>query len=175
MTSGEDWALVPRLVADGFPQRQVARQLGIGRSTVARAVASVVPPKYVRRQVPTSFWPFKPRVRVLLAELPDMPTTVIAEDFDWDGQPAIRHQITAIVSGAFLAEAATSFCSARPEPGRRTVRLTRRVSMGPEASDVSVGAGDRGRPEVSLTRRTTSLRWICRRDVGTGLAHHLLA
>jgi DNA invertase Pin-like site-specific DNA recombinase len=42
--SVEDWALIRRLVADGVPQRQVARQLGIGRSTVARAVASHVPP-----------------------------------------------------------------------------------------------------------------------------------
>ena len=35
----EDWALIRRLVADGVPQRQVARDLGIGRATVARAVA----------------------------------------------------------------------------------------------------------------------------------------
>ncbi|WP_366077246.1 helix-turn-helix domain-containing protein [uncultured Aeromicrobium sp.] len=38
--SVEDWALIRRLVADGFPQRQVARDLGIGRSTVERALAS---------------------------------------------------------------------------------------------------------------------------------------
>jgi Trp operon repressor len=38
--SVEDWALIRRLVADGVPQRQVARDLGIGRATVARAVAS---------------------------------------------------------------------------------------------------------------------------------------
>jgi hypothetical protein len=44
--SVEDWALIRRLVADGVPQRQVARELGIGRPTVARAVASEVPPKY---------------------------------------------------------------------------------------------------------------------------------
>ena len=30
MISVEDWALIRRLVADGVPQRQVARQLGIG-------------------------------------------------------------------------------------------------------------------------------------------------
>ena len=40
MISVEDWALIRRLVADGIPQRQVARQLGIGRSTVERALAS---------------------------------------------------------------------------------------------------------------------------------------
>ncbi len=38
--------LETRAVAPGVPQRQVARQLGLGRSTVARTVGSVVPPKY---------------------------------------------------------------------------------------------------------------------------------
>jgi len=83
--SVEDWALIRRLVADGVPQRQVARQLGIGRSTVARAVASDVPPKYERRPAPTSFSPFELRVRELLAEFPEMPATVLAERVGWDG------------------------------------------------------------------------------------------
>jgi Helix-turn-helix domain of resolvase len=86
--SVEDWALIRRLVADGVPQRQVARQLGIGRSTVARAVASDVPPKYERRPVATSFSPFEPRVRELLAEFPEMPATVLAERAGWDGSPS---------------------------------------------------------------------------------------
>src|SRR5215470_4056869 len=77
--SVEDWALIRRLVADGVPQRRVARQLGVGRSTVARALASDVPPKYERRPASTSFSPFEPRVRTLLAEFPGMPATVIAE------------------------------------------------------------------------------------------------
>jgi Helix-turn-helix domain of resolvase len=81
----EDWALVRRLVADGVPQRQVARQLGIGRSTVARAAASDVPPRYERRPAATSFTPFEPRVRELLEEFPEMPATVIAERVGWDG------------------------------------------------------------------------------------------
>src|SRR5215469_3102420 len=83
--SVEDWALIRRLVADGVPQRQVARQLGIGRSTVARAVASAAPPKYERRPVTTSFAAFEPRVRALLAEFPEMPATVIADRIGWDG------------------------------------------------------------------------------------------
>jgi hypothetical protein len=81
----EDWALIRRLVADGVPQRQVARQLRIGRSMVARAVASEVPPKYERKPGPTSFSRFELRVRELLAEFPEMPATVIAERVDWDG------------------------------------------------------------------------------------------
>ncbi len=81
----EDWALIRRLVADGVPQRQVARDLGIGRSTVARAVASTSPPKYERLEQLTSFSPFESRVRALLAEHPQMPATVIAERVGWSG------------------------------------------------------------------------------------------
>jgi hypothetical protein len=81
----EDWALIRRLVADGVPQRQVARDLGIGRSTVERALASQRPPKYERPAVPTAFTPFEPLVRQLLATTPDMPATVIAERVGWTG------------------------------------------------------------------------------------------
>jgi len=77
--------LIRRLVADGVPQRQVARDLGIGRSTVERALASDRPPKYERPAVPTSFTPFEPAVRQLLAATPDMPATVIAERVGWSG------------------------------------------------------------------------------------------
>jgi hypothetical protein len=72
-------------VADGVPQRQVARDLGIGRSTVERALASDRPPKYERPAVSTSFTPFEPAVRQLLKGTPDMPATVIAERVGWTG------------------------------------------------------------------------------------------
>jgi hypothetical protein len=64
-----DWALIRRLVADRVPRRQVARDLGVGRSTVARAVSL----------------PFEERVRALLEEHPEMPATVLAERVGWDG------------------------------------------------------------------------------------------
>ena len=66
----EDWALIRRLVADGVPARRVARDLGVGRSTVARAVASGRPPKYERPPVSTSFTAFEPLVRQLLSVTP---------------------------------------------------------------------------------------------------------
>lgn len=81
----EDWALIRRLVADGVSQRQVARDLGIGRSTVERALGSDGPPKYERPAVETSFTPFEAAVRQLLANTPDMPATVIAERVGWTG------------------------------------------------------------------------------------------
>jgi len=81
----EDWALIRRLVAEGVPQRQVARDLGIGRSTVARALASDGPPKYERQEVPTAFDAVEARVRAILEEHPGMPATVIAERIGWSG------------------------------------------------------------------------------------------
>ena len=83
--SVEDWALIRRLVADGVPRRQVARQLRIGRATVDRAVASDRPPKYERKPMPTAFTPFETRVRAILAEHPEMPATLIAERVGWSG------------------------------------------------------------------------------------------
>ncbi len=85
MISVEDWALIRRLVADGVPQRQVARELGVGRSTVERALASDRPPRYARPATATSFTPFEPLVRQLLAVTPDMPATVVAERVGWTG------------------------------------------------------------------------------------------
>jgi transposase len=81
----EDWALIRRLVADGVPQRQVARQLGVARGTVAKAVASSGPPRYERAVVENAFTPFEPLVVALLAEYPDLPGTVIAERVGWTG------------------------------------------------------------------------------------------
>ena len=77
--------MIRRLVADGVPQRQVARDLGIGRLTVERALASDGPPNYERPTVSTSFMPFEQAVRQLLVKTPDMPATVIAERVGWTG------------------------------------------------------------------------------------------
>jgi hypothetical protein len=81
----EDWALIRRLAADGVPKAEIARKLGISRTTVLKAIASANPPKYGRAPAPTSFTPFEPRVRQLLAETPDMPATVLAERVGWTG------------------------------------------------------------------------------------------
>lgn len=82
----EDWALIRRLAAEGVPKARVAERLGISRNTVTNAVNSTSPPKYERTPAAsTSFTPFEPRVRELLAEFPDMPATVIAERVGWSG------------------------------------------------------------------------------------------
>lgn len=81
----EDWALIRRLVTEGVPQRQVARDLGVARKTVARAVSSPSPPRYERPVVESSFSPVEARVRELLGQFPTMPATVLAERVAWSG------------------------------------------------------------------------------------------
>jgi hypothetical protein len=81
----EDWALIRRLAADGVPKAEIARKLGISRTTVVKAVGSQGPPRYERAPASTSFTPFEARVRLMLSETPDMPATVLAERVGWTG------------------------------------------------------------------------------------------
>jgi hypothetical protein len=56
----EQWAEIRRLVlVERRSQRQVARSLGLARDTVARAVASDAPPRYVRPRVGSKLDPFR--------------------------------------------------------------------------------------------------------------------
>jgi hypothetical protein len=56
----EQWAEIRRLVlVERRSQRQVARSLGLARDTVARAVASDVPPRYARPVVVSKLDPFR--------------------------------------------------------------------------------------------------------------------
>jgi transposase len=48
VVSALEWAEVMALARDGVSQREIARRLGINRRTVARALVSDGPPRYVR-------------------------------------------------------------------------------------------------------------------------------
>ena len=77
--------MIRRLDAEGVSKAQIARRLGISRTTVTKAVTSVRPPRYRRTPVETSFVMFEARVRALLQLTPDMPATVLAERVGWTG------------------------------------------------------------------------------------------
>ena len=94
----EDWALIRRLhVGERLPQAQIARQLGISRNTVAKAIAATDLPAYSRAPVATSFAPFEQQVRDLLNDTWSMPATVLAERVGWTGAASwFRENVAAI-------------------------------------------------------------------------------
>jgi transposase len=82
--SVEDWAEIRRLHrSEGLPISEVARRLRISRNTVRSALNSDRPPKYERPPRPNLADAAEPHIRVLLAEWPTMPATVIAERIGW--------------------------------------------------------------------------------------------
>ncbi len=94
----EDWALIRRLHAgEGLPKAQIARQLGISRNTVAKAIASAGPPAYSRAPAVRSFAPFEQQVRQLLAATPSMPATVLAERVGWRGSRSWFRENVAVI------------------------------------------------------------------------------
>jgi transposase len=82
--SVENWAEIRRLHrAEGMPIKAIARRMGISKNTVKSALACDGPPKYERQPRGSAVDEYEPRIRVLLAEFPDMPATVIAERVGW--------------------------------------------------------------------------------------------
>ena len=80
----EDWAEIRRLHnAEGMGIKTIARRLGLARNTVRVAVRSTEPPSYERSGRGSLVDGVEPRIRELLGEFPEMPTTVIAERIGW--------------------------------------------------------------------------------------------
>ncbi len=76
----EDWAEIRRLHrAEGMAIRAIARRLGISKNTVKKALAAHEPPRYRRAPKGSIVDVVEPQIRALLAEFPEMPSTVIME------------------------------------------------------------------------------------------------
>lgn len=94
----QDWAQARYLfTSEGLSIRAIARQMGISRDAVARAIASESPPHYQRVAGPSAFDAFERRVRELLAEFPTMPAKVIAERVGWAGSESWFRKKVAVI------------------------------------------------------------------------------
>jgi transposase len=138
----EDWAEIRRLHrAEGMAIRAIARRLGISRNTVKKALASHEPPKYARAGAGSAVDGFEPRIRALLAEFPDMPTSVIMERVGWMRGKTVFFERVAQLRPLF-----------RPaDPASRTDYLPGELAQCDlwfPPADVPLGWGQAGRPPV---------------------------
>ena len=89
MRSALEWAQVRVLAADGVSQREIAGRLGINRRTVARLLASDVPPSYRRAPTGSQLDRLEPLLRRLLEECPLVKaprlTEILRDEYGYTG------------------------------------------------------------------------------------------
>ena len=80
MLEVERWAeLRRRHLVDGVSIKRLARESGLSRNTVRKAIRSPEPPAYSRPRRPSKLDPFRDEIRELLAADPRIPSQVIRE------------------------------------------------------------------------------------------------
>jgi hypothetical protein len=72
--------------------KAIARQMGISKNTVKRALASDRPPRYQRAGSGSVVDAVEPAIRELLKQTPTMPVTVIAERIGWERGLSVRRE-----------------------------------------------------------------------------------
>lgn len=111
MLSVEDWAEIRRLYrGERMPIKVIARVVGCSRNTVRQAVRSEAPPAYVRVSSGSVVDAVEPRIRELLAAVPTMPATVIAERVGWEHSIRVLRSRVADLRPVYLP----------PDPASRT-------------------------------------------------------
>lgn len=138
----EDWAEVRRLRrVEGMAISAIARELGIARNTVKKALGSDRPPKYERPAKGSLVDPVEPSIRGLLASCPTMPATVIAQRIGWAHSLTVLKDRVRVLRPYYLP----------PDPATRTSyeagdRVQCDLWFPPV--DVPLGAGQVGSPPV---------------------------
>jgi len=164
----EDWAEIRRLHrGGGMPIRAIARQLGVGRNTVRRALAADGSPRYRRAAKGSAVDAVEPQIRALLKEFPRMPATVIAERLGWTRGLTILKERVRTLRPVY----------APPDPVSRTRYVPGELAQCDlwfPPVDVPLGAGQVGRPPVLVMVAGYS-RVIAARMVPTRMAEDLLA
>jgi len=138
----EDWAEIRRLHrSEGMAIRAIARRLGVSRNTVKKALASHEPPRYERARKGSIVDVVEPQIRALLAEFPEMPSTVIMERVGWVRGKTVFFERVQQLRPLFRP----------PDPASRTEyrpgELAQCDLWFPPA-DIPLGFGQMGRPPV---------------------------
>jgi transposase len=89
VVSALEWAEIRALASDGISQREIARRLGINRRTVARAVGSDTPPRYVRAPAGSQLDRLMPVIGRVLEQWPEIKaprlTELLRDDHGYEG------------------------------------------------------------------------------------------
>ena len=89
MVSALEWAEIRALARDGVSQREIARRLGINRRTVARAIGSEQPPRYVRAPTGSQLDPLLGVIEQVLKDWPEIKaprlTELLREEHGYEG------------------------------------------------------------------------------------------
>ncbi|MEO3770864.1 IS21 family transposase [Micromonospora sp. B9E7] len=153
MLSVEDWAEIRRLHrAERMAIKAICRRLGVSRNTVRKALASHEPPRYQRAAKGSIVDSVEPQIRALLAEFPDMPTTVIMERVGWARGKTVFADRVQQLRPLFR----------RPDPAQRTEYLPGELAQCDlwfPPADVPLGFGQVGRPPV-LVMVSGYSRWL---------------
>ena len=138
----EDWAEIRRLHrAEEMPIRAIARQLGISKNTVKRALATDRPPVYPRPPKGSAVDAVEPQIRELLKQTPTMPATVIAERIGWERGMTILKDRVRELRPAYLPV----------DPVSRTIYQPGELAQCDlwfPPVDIPLGYGQTGRPPV---------------------------
>ena len=164
----EDWAEIRRLRrSEGMAIQAIARRLRMSRNTVKKALASDSPPRYQRAPAGSIVDGFEPAIRVLLAEFPQMPSTVIMERVGWTRGKTVFCDRVQQLRPLFRP----------PDPAQRTDYLPGELAQCDlwfPPADVPLGFGQVGRPPV-LVMVCGYSRWLSATMIPTRQAPDLLA
>ena len=116
----QDWAEIRRLrAAEELSISEIARQVGVSRITVRRALASASPPRYGRAPTGSAADAFEDAIKEQLPKSPRLPATVIAQRVGWTRGMTVFKAKVATLRPAFLA----------PDPASRTIYLPGEIAQ----------------------------------------------
>jgi transposase len=81
----EEWVDIVALHRQGVPIKAIARELGVGRNTVRRALRRKGPPTYRRTPEPGKLEPFKDYLLARLSEFPELSAAALLEEIRAQG------------------------------------------------------------------------------------------